>query len=110
MTRYTIADRVWVPGPGGILVSVIPGRELVSTLDPLPELAVAVDPPGAMARYLVEYLTRYGPSTVRQMAPADGRFTQSSLSGCLSAHPELFRGATTQGQKQSKIWRLRVQP
>lgn len=111
MTRYTVDQREWVPTPYGFDVWVIPGRELVSTLEPLPDLPAVINPPGATIRYLIAYLTIHGSATAHQMTPADGRITQGTLAATLAQHRNLFVSTTrVQGVGGANIWRLRGQP
>lgn len=117
MIRYTIADRIWTTGPAGVPISVIPGREIVHTIDPLPPPPPAKPAPtkpptvaGVTRDYIIAYLTEHGSATAAQMVPADKRITRSAIATCLSTRSDLFvqirrhRPASEPG-----IWRLRRQ-
>lgn len=111
MSRYTLADRRWVPGPAGVLISIIPGRAVCGAVE-LPEMPKVFrpNPPGATIRYLVDYLTRHGSATTRQMAPADDSILQSTISSCLSSNPRIFVGLKSADKGKFKVWKLRGQP
>lgn len=129
MTRYTVDQREWTTGPGGVSISVIPGRELVYVVEPLPpplrdidrepdfgELSRAVERRWwgrrATVAYITAYLTRHGTATVADLVPPGREISETTIGACLGNHPELFVAereiAGARGQRNR--WRLRGQP